>query len=57
MMSSVQPPTAPPKKNAYWIQAQVFSGIAVHHRVKGLVTGLDLNLQGVDQSVDFLTVA
>jgi hypothetical protein len=44
MISSVQPPTAPPKKKAYWIQAHVFSGIAVDHRIEGLVAGLDLDL-------------
>jgi len=39
MISSVQPPTAPPKKKAYWIQAHVFSGmgLTVRDAGKGLV--------------------
>jgi hypothetical protein len=44
MISSVQPPIAPPKKKAYWIQAHVFSGIANHHAGKSLVARFNFNL-------------
>jgi len=44
MMSSVQPPIAPPKKKAYCSQCQRLSGIAVDHSGKGLIPRFNLNL-------------
>jgi hypothetical protein len=59
MISSVQPPTAPPKKKAYCSHAQVFSGIGltVRDAGEGLAPRFDFNLNGLNQGVDFLTVA
>jgi hypothetical protein len=44
MISSVQPPKAPPKKKAYCSHCMRLSGIAVDHRIEGLVAGLNLDL-------------
>ena len=44
MISSVQPPTAPPKKKAYCSHAQVLSGIAVDHAGEGLIPRVNLGL-------------
>ena len=57
MMSSVQPPTAPPKKKAYWIQAQVLSGMGftVRDAGKGLAARFNFSFNGLNQGVYFRT--
>jgi hypothetical protein len=59
MMSSVQPPTAPPKKKAYWIQAQVLSGmrVTVRDADEGLAPRFNFNFNGLNQGVNFFSVA
>jgi hypothetical protein len=44
MISSVQPPTAPPKKKAYCSQCQRLSGIAIHHAGEGLIPRFNFKL-------------
>ena len=44
MISSVHPPTAPPKKKAYCSHAHVLSGIAVDHAGEGLISRFDFDL-------------